>query len=102
MQEDRRRAPWHHLYFQQQRRHRGNTDVAPTPVKGAAMKGRILLVEDDATFRSFLQTILEDEGHEVLTATDGLAGLRLLRQEQVDLVVSDLKMPGKSGLELFR
>ena len=66
------------------------------------MKGRILLVEDDETFRSFLQTILEDDGHEVLTAEDGLKGLGLLRQESFDLVVTDLKMPGKSGLELFR
>ncbi len=66
------------------------------------MKGRILLVEDDETFRKFLQLILEDEGHEVLTAEDGLAGLRLLQKEQVDLVISDLKMPGKCGLELFR
>ncbi len=66
------------------------------------MKGRILLVEDDETFRSFLQTILEDDGHEVKTAENGLRGLRLLRQENFDLVLSDLKMPGKSGLELFR
>jgi two-component system response regulator AtoC len=66
------------------------------------MKGRILLVEDDETFRSFLQTILEDDGHEVHTAEDGLKGLRKLRQENFDLVISDLKMPGKSGLELFR
>ena len=66
------------------------------------MKGRILLVEDDETFRSLLQTVLEDDGHEVLTAEDGLEGLRLLRQECFDLVVTDLKMPGKTGLELFR
>jgi DNA-binding NtrC family response regulator len=66
------------------------------------MKGRILLVEDDETFRSFLRTILEDDGHEVETAEDGLRGLRNLRQENFDLVISDLKMPGKSGLELFR
>lgn len=65
------------------------------------MKGRILLVEDDKTFRSLLQTILEDDGHEVMTAEDGLKGLRLLRQESFDLVVTDLKMPGKTGLELF-
>lgn len=65
------------------------------------MKGRILLVEDDKTFRSFLKTILEDDGHEVLAAEDGLKGLRLLRQENFDLVVTDLKMPGKTGLELF-
>ncbi len=66
------------------------------------MKGRILLVEDDETFRSLLQTILEDDGHEVLTAEDGLKGLQLLRRESFDLVVTDLKMPGKNGLELFR
>lgn len=66
------------------------------------MKGCILVVEDDATFRSFLQTILQDDGHEVQTAADGVQGLRLLRQGNFDLVVSDLKMPGKSGLELFR
>lgn len=66
------------------------------------MKGRILLVEDDETFRGFLRTILEDEGHEVKTAEDGVKGLSLLRHEQFDLVISDLKMPGKGGLELFR
>lgn len=66
------------------------------------MKGRILLVEDDETFRSLLQTILEDAGYEVLTAEDGLKGLRLIRSESLDLVVTDLKMPGKNGLELFR
>ncbi len=66
------------------------------------MKGRILVVEDDKTFRSFLQTILVDDGHEVLTAEDGLKGLSLLQQENFDLVVTDLKMPGKTGLELFR
>ncbi len=66
------------------------------------MKGQILLVEDDETFRSFLKTILEDDGHEVKAAENGLKGLRLLRQEYFDLVISDLKMPGKGGLELFR
>jgi DNA-binding NtrC family response regulator len=66
------------------------------------MKGRILLVEDDETFRSFLLTILEDDGHEIRMAENGEQGLRILRHENFDLVISDLKMPGKSGLELFR
>ena len=68
----------------------------------SAVKGRILLVEDDATFRSFIQTILEDDGYEVTLAGDGREGGVLLSRESFDLVVSDLKMPGKSGLELFR
>jgi DNA-binding NtrC family response regulator len=66
------------------------------------MNGRILLVEDDETFRSFVQTILEDEGYEVLIAQDGIKGLQLLRRESFDVVVTDLKMPGKTGLEMFR
>jgi two-component system, NtrC family, response regulator AtoC len=66
------------------------------------MGGKILVVEDDETFRGFLDTILSDEGYEVRTAFDGQEGLRLLRRETFDLVVSDLKLPGKSGLELFR
>lgn len=65
------------------------------------MKGRILLVEDEENFRVFLQTVLEDEGHEVLTAGDGVSGLRRLTGESFDLVITDIKMPGKSGLELF-
>jgi two-component system, NtrC family, response regulator AtoC len=66
------------------------------------MKGLILLVEDNEVFRGFMQEILEEDGHEVLTAEDGLKGLRLLRQESFDLVISDLRLPGKSGLEIFR
>lgn len=66
------------------------------------MKGRILLVEDDETFRGFVQTILEDEGYEVRIARDGREGWQLLARENFDLVITDLKMPGKSGLDLFR
>jgi DNA-binding NtrC family response regulator len=66
------------------------------------MKGNILVVEDDATFRAFLETVLQDDGHQVQSAADGEKALRLLRQGSYDLVVSDLKLPGKSGLDLFR
>jgi len=66
------------------------------------MKGRVLVVEDDETFSCFLRTILEDEGHEVKTAGSGSAGLRMLRSRSFDLVLSDLKLPGMGGLELFR
>uniref|UniRef100_C6E919 Two component, sigma54 specific, transcriptional regulator, Fis family n=1 Tax=Geobacter sp. (strain M21) TaxID=443144 RepID=C6E919_GEOSM len=66
------------------------------------MKGNILVVEDDDTFRAFLETVLQDDGHQVKTAADGEKALGLLRQGSYDLVVSDLKLPGKSGLDLFR
>ena len=66
------------------------------------MTGRILVVEDDATFRGLLTTILEDDGHEVTVAADGAAGLLSLKRTTFDLVLSDLKMPNMGGVELFR
>ncbi len=66
------------------------------------MIGRILIVEDDDTFRGLLAAILEDAGHVVTQAVDGAAGLAKLQQESFDLVLSDLKMPKMGGIELFQ
>jgi DNA-binding NtrC family response regulator len=65
-------------------------------------RGRILIVEDDATFRGLLADILDDAGHEVTQAPDGAAGLAMLQHASFDLVLSDLKMPRMGGIELFR
>ncbi len=64
--------------------------------------GRILIVEDDATFRGLLADILEDAGHQVVQAANGVDGLAMLRHDSFDLVLSDLKMPRMGGIELFR
>jgi two-component system, NtrC family, response regulator AtoC len=64
--------------------------------------GRILIIEDDTTFRSLLKAILLRDGHSVSEAKDAEEGLLLLRREVFDLAISDLKMPGISGLELYR
>lgn len=63
---------------------------------------RILLVEDDATFRSLLVAILEDQGYETIEKEDGKAALMALRRHSFDLVLSDLRLPGLGGLELYR
>jgi DNA-binding NtrC family response regulator len=63
---------------------------------------RILVIEDDSTFRSFLLTILRGEGYEAREAPNGEMGLSILRRETFDLVISDLKMPGISGLDVYR
>ena len=62
----------------------------------------ILIVEDDAVFRELLTTILDDAGYTVATAVDGGDGLRRIQREHFDLVLCDLKMPVRNGLELFR
>jgi DNA-binding NtrC family response regulator len=61
-----------------------------------------LIVEDDRTFRGLLQTILKGEGYAPQVAETAEEGLALLGRNHFDLVLSDLKLPGMSGLELFR
>lgn len=66
------------------------------------MSATILIVEDDAVFRELVTTILDNAGYTVATACDGGEGLRRIQRERFDLVLCDLKMPVRSGLELFR
>jgi DNA-binding NtrC family response regulator len=65
-------------------------------------KGRLLVVDDSADTRELLQRILSSQGYEVLGAADVAEALALLKGTQVDLVITDLKMPGVSGLDLVR
>jgi len=62
----------------------------------------ILIVEDDALFRSFLSTILKEEGHQVEEARDGKEGLKKFHVGDFDLAITDLKMPLMSGMDLLR
>ena len=61
---------------------------------------RVLVVDDDPVILKLLQVNFEMEGFDVLTATDGVDGLRAARDELPDVVVSDVMMPGMNGLEL--
>jgi DNA-binding response OmpR family regulator len=63
---------------------------------------RILIVEDDPGFRSILETLLRLEGHEVHLAADGARGLEQARSRKPDIVLTDLEMPGMSGLDLCK
>jgi DNA-binding response OmpR family regulator len=63
---------------------------------------RILIVDDEANVRAALQAILEREGFECVTATDGVVGLELARRGRVDLVILDLVLPGLDGHEVCR
>jgi nitrogen regulation protein NR(I) len=64
-------------------------------------KPGILLIEDDASIVSGLKKELESEGYTVATAARGDDGLTLAKSEPFDVVITDLKMPGLSGLELI-
>jgi signal transduction histidine kinase len=65
--------------------------------KGDNPARTILVVDDDKTHRLLARDCLEAEGYRVLEAGDGEAGLRLLREERVDLVLLDVMMPGRDG-----
>ena len=64
--------------------------------------GTILVIDDDDGVRGLLKQILVDAGYLVLTAGDGKAGVRLIKQNDVDLVLTDLIMPDQEGLETIR
>ena len=66
------------------------------------MRGSILVAEDEATARSSLVEILNEEGYQVYEAADGQAAVQLLEELDLDLVLCDLKMPGSDGLTVLR
>lgn len=64
-------------------------------------KGRILVVDDEASARNALSEILTEEGYKVRTAADGFRALAAAGEFSPDLVLTDLKMPGMDGLHLL-
>lgn len=64
------------------------------------VRQKVLVVDDDPTFRELLTDLLESIGYHVLTAQDGLAGLDALYNGPFDLILVDYRMPGITGLEM--
>src|SRR5690606_14802567 len=58
--------------------------------------------DDDTAMRKMMRLTLEVRGHEVLDAPDGLKGLALLREREPDLLITDILMPTKEGIETIR
>ena len=62
----------------------------------------ILIVDDEPNYQIILGELLRDEGYEVFTADNGTAALPIVRDTDLDLVLSDMKMPGMDGIELMK
>ena len=60
---------------------------------------RILVIDDERSIREMLTDVLEEDGHEVTCASNGVDGIAQYRQGLHDLVITDVFMPEKSGLE---
>ncbi len=63
---------------------------------------RILVVDDQESMRSMLTDLLDMMGHETLTAAGGTEALERLRDQAIDLVITDLNMPEMDGMELTK
>ena len=75
-------------------------DAPPAPL--SASRPRVLVVEDSVGVRELQRVILEGAGYDVQTAVDGLDGAARLASDPVDLVLSDVEMPGMDGFTLTR
>jgi YesN/AraC family two-component response regulator len=60
---------------------------------------KILVIDDEEQIRGLLKRLLKNKGHLVVTADNGAVGLKLLAQEVFDLVITDIFMPEKEGME---
>jgi CheY-like chemotaxis protein len=66
------------------------------------MTGRLLLIDDDQVFRRLVSVMLTATGYSLQEASNGAAGLAAYRQQPADVVLTDILMPGKEGLETIR
>jgi two-component system NtrC family sensor kinase len=80
-------------------------EAAPAPQSPRLARGngrKILLVDDEEDILVFLEDILRQAGYGIKTATDGEKALRHLGHERFDLIISDWKMPGINGQQLYQ
>ncbi len=64
--------------------------------------GKILIIEDDETVRDVLRSFLKEKGFETTLAQNGQAGLDMVRAEKFDLILTDLVMPGITGMDVLK
>jgi two-component system response regulator PilR (NtrC family) len=62
----------------------------------------ILIVDDELSMREFLQILLEKEGYKTLTAANGSEAVKLIQANNIELVISDIRMPEMTGLDLLK
>ena len=64
-------------------------------------KKRILIVEDDAEMRSLLKDFFEEDGFEIDSVSNGSEAFRKIAREPFDLIITDIRMPGLTGLDIL-
>ena len=65
-------------------------------------KRKVLIIDDDENIREYVKCMLEDEGFEVFVADNGRTGIDIFTRESIDLIITDLIMPEKEGIETIQ
>ena len=68
----------------------------------ASVKPRILIVDDEPSMREMLRIVLRRDGYDVTVAANGTQAIDILKRERVDLLLSDIRMPDLSGVDVLR
>ena len=76
--------------------------IPPSLIIKEGKKAKILVIDDEESVRSVLSRILSQVNHQVTVAENGNEGIRLFREKEFDIVLTDLGMPGMSGWEVCR
>jgi len=63
---------------------------------------KILIIDDERPICETLEMLLREKGYDVITSESGEAGLKLIQQDQPDIVILDLRLPGIDGIEVLR
>src|SRR6266540_5515146 len=79
-----------------------NTVAHTAPPDVDRRPARILVVDDERSMRELLAIVLRREGYEVLLAENGRSAIAMLEREPIDLLISDIKMPDLSGVDVLR
>lgn len=77
-------------------------NVISTPPPAEKRQRTILLVDDEESILSSLRRLLRPDGYRILVANGGAVGLELLEKNDVDIILSDQRMPGMTGVEFLR
>ena len=76
-------------------------DLVPEGERAVNARKRVMFVDDEESVRLSWSRYLSQQGFDVTTANDGASAISMLQAEPVDVVVSDLRMPGVDGVQLL-
>ena len=77
-------------------------DTPPAPPAAERRRPRILVADDERSMRELLAIVLRREGYDVLLAENGREAIALIEKEPINLLISDIKMPDVSGVDVLR